>query len=74
MNLNYHQHNSRKVKTIAREKQITLKFQATEKNFEEQLDKIKELFKAHDLMKIEYGNINYTGIDIKVDKLMNGMM
>ena len=59
---------------MAREKQITLKFQATDKNFEEQLDKIKELFKAHDLMKIEYGNINYTGIDIKVDKLMNGMM
>jgi hypothetical protein len=57
---------------MAREKQITLKFQATEKNFEEQLNKVKELFKAHNLMKIEYGNINYTGIDIKVERLMSG--
>jgi len=59
---------------MAREKQITLKFQASDKNFEEQLNKIKELFKDHDLMKIECGNINYVGIEIKVDKLMNGMM
>jgi len=59
---------------MAKRKQVTLKFQATEKDFNNQIEKIQAIVKEHDLMSIEYGNINFEGITIKIDKLMNGMM
>jgi translation initiation factor IF-3 len=70
--LNYHQHHSRKDKTVAKRKQITLKFQADEKNFDAQLENIKDLFKSHNLMQLEYGDINFSGLSVKIDKLVSG--
>lgn len=54
-----------------KDKQITITFNATEKNFDKKIDAIKGLFKAHDLMQLEYGDINIEGHHIKIDKLVS---
>ena len=60
---------------MAKHKQITLTFQAsTEMDFDRQIEKIKAFFVAHDLMRLEYGDIKVEGISIKLDRLMSGMM
>lgn len=55
-----------------KEKQITLTFNATDKTFDKKLDAIKELFKEHDLMMVECGNIKIGGTEIKIERLMSG--
>jgi len=54
-----------------KDKRVTITFDASEKTFDKKVDAIKELFKAHDLIRLEYGNIKIEGIQIKIEKLVS---
>lgn len=58
---------------MAEEKELTLKFRATSKNYQYQLKKIEETIRLYNLMGIEYGNLNFDGVSITIDAVQGGL-
>jgi len=59
---------------MAKRKQITITFQATDKDFNNQMENIKTIFKTHELMTFEYGNLDIDSVKIKIERVSGGFM